>query len=314
MSELQPPLLTFVHLSDTHIHADPTYTDDFYHVSSRPIVEAVIDSVNALPFPVDFILHTGDVMNDPDQSEYYQIATSIFSRLRFPTYYLPGNHDRAEGMRQVLMPNQAFPSSSYLYYELEVNGVQILMLDSHITGSAVGVITDDQLKWLDERLSQRDERPLVVAVHHHPILLGAPWLDEIPLANGVQLHQLLLKAKDRLRGVFYGHIHEDTSTIRDGISYHSTFSSWFQVRTWHGQTDPFNDPVQSYGFNVVTLTEKDMIVRRYHVSFPVQAAAESPTSASGGYLSEDTSEVDIVTGDNPTEPFGSNADDEAPYV
>ena len=35
-------------------------------------------------------------------------------------------------------------------------------------------------------------------------------LDPIVLRNGEALHKILLKAKDRLRGVFYGHIHENT--------------------------------------------------------------------------------------------------------
>jgi Icc protein len=308
MTERPPSLLTFVHLSDTHIHADPAYTDKFFHFSSRPIVEAVIDAVNALPFPVDFILHTGDVMTDPDRQEYYQIATSILSRLRFPIYYIPGNHDRAEGMRRYLMSDQSFASSTYLYYELDINGVQILMLDSHVTGSAVGVLTDDQLSWLDDRCSRTDDRPLVVALHHHPIRLGAPWLDSIPLANGAQLHQILLKAKDRLRGVFYGHIHEDTCTIRDGISYHSTFSSWFQTRTWYGQVEPFNDPVQTSGFNVVTLTEKDTFVRSYRVALPPEmtsARIVTPTDSK-------QNPADIVKGDNPVSTVVSDVADDVP--
>lgn len=299
MPELQPALLTFVHLSDTHIHADPHHTGDFFNVSSRPIVEAVIDAMNALPFPVDFVLHTGDVMTDPERSEDYQIAAGILGRLRYPVYYLAGNHDRAEGMRQYLMPSLPFASPSYLYYELDINGVQILILDSHVTGSAVGVITDDQLQWLDERCSHADTRPLVVAVHHHPIRLGAPWLDSIPLANGAQLHQILLKARDRLRGVFYGHIHEDICTTRDGISYHSTFSAWFQTRTWYGQQDPFNDPIQSPGFNVVTLTATDTFVRSYRVALPPAVEDLSEAHAvSFSDADESAGAADIAAGDD----------------
>jgi 3',5'-cyclic-AMP phosphodiesterase len=309
MPELQPPLLTFVHLSDTHIHADPAFTDKYFQFSSRPIVEAVIDAVNALPFPIDFVLHTGDVMTDPDRPEHYQIAADILRRLRFPVYFIPGNHDRTEGMRQYLMPARSFTSSTYLYYELDINGVQILLLDSHVTGSAVGVITDDQLRWLDERCSREDERPLVVAVHHHPIRLGAPWLDVIPLANGVQLHQILLKARDRLRGVFYGHIHEDISTTRDGINYHSTFSSWFQTRTWYGQLDPFNDPIQSPGFNVVTLTPQDTFVRSYRVGLPADMTYNSQVAPTDMTQNE----ADIVKGDNPTKDVVGDVADDVSY-
>jgi 3',5'-cyclic-AMP phosphodiesterase len=104
-----------------------------------------------------------------------------------------------------------------------------------------------------------------VAVHHHPLPLYAPWLDGIVMTNGEDLHRVLLKARHRLRGVFYGHIHESVVTVRDGISYYSVLSGWFQTRTWHNQVIPQNEPLHFPGFNVVTLTEQDTFVRYYRV-------------------------------------------------
>ena len=57
-------MLTFLHISDTHISADPEYRP---HRPRQPVqhpnrgVESLLEAIGGLSFPVDFILHTGDV-------------------------------------------------------------------------------------------------------------------------------------------------------------------------------------------------------------------------------------------------------------
>ncbi|MBC8098234.1 MAG: metallophosphoesterase [Armatimonadetes bacterium] len=268
------PLLTFVHLSDTHIHLDPAYVGNHVKYGPRPGVAALIDHINTLPFHIDCILHTGDIMTDPTQDADYALAQAMLSRLNFPVYYIPGNHDRSAGVKHIMLAERIAagltlaPSEAHSYYTTEVNGVQLIMLDSSVPHAAAGVISDEQLAWLEPLCSDADDaRPLIVGVHHHPLRLLAPWLDELPLLNGDALHAVLLKAKRRLRGVFFGHIHETTLLTRDDIRYISTLSAWFQTRTWVGQTEPTQDPVQQPGFNIVTLTATDTLVRAYRIPF-----------------------------------------------
>lgn len=264
------PLLNFIHISDTHIHADPEFTGSHVDFTSREAVAELIKQINAVEFDVDFVLHTGDIMTDPEKPEDYLIAKDILSEIRFPVHYLVGNHDRSRAVQHYLVGRSAKDITEFYDYEFEVNGVQIICLDSNPNAAGVhfGLLTNDQLNWLAERLNSADPRPLVVAVHHHALPLGAPWLDGIVLKNGYKLHELLLPVRDRLRGVFYGHIHENTVTVRDGISYYSALSGWFQTRTYFGQIEPGRDDfLREPGFNLVTLTEKDTFVRRYR--FPL---------------------------------------------
>lgn len=265
------PLLSFIHLTDTHIHTNPNFTGPFVDFSSRLAVTQTINHINALPFHIDFILHTGDIMTDPDRNEDYLIAKDILKAIKYPIYYVTGNHDRSGGIRQYLL-DQELPqiSPQNLDYTIDVNSVQLICLDSNSqqVGSHWGKIDDTQLAWLDRLCSADDNRSLIVGIHHHVLPLQTPWLDEIVLKNGDQVHEVLLKAKHRLRGVFYGHIHENTVTVRDGISYYSGVSTWFQTRTWYAQDKADNDPLlREPGFNVVTLTERDTYVRRYR--FPL---------------------------------------------
>lgn len=267
---MQNRLLTFIHMSDTHIHTDPEFTGEFINFSSRRSIHELIDQINQLPMDIDFVLHTGDIMTDPEKAEDYEVAREILSQIKYPVYYLAGNHDNSAAIQQVLLGRTGSEITRNLDYILEIRDIQVICLDSttHAEDSHNGRIEDEQLAWLDELCSAKDDRPLVVAIHHHTLPLEAPWLDRIVLANGVAVHNTLLKAKDRLRGVFYGHVHENTITTRDEINYYSVLSGWFQTRTWYDQQTPTNDSMHNPGFNVVTLTERDTFVRFYR--FPLQ--------------------------------------------
>ena len=94
MPRLPEALLTFVHISDTHIHSDPRFTGPHVTFTSRNGVNCLVDAINALPFPVDFVLHTGDVMTDPTEEREYMVARYMLGALKLPVYYLSGNHDK----------------------------------------------------------------------------------------------------------------------------------------------------------------------------------------------------------------------------
>lgn len=251
--------LTFIHISDTHIHRDPTYTGPFVPFGAHEGVDALIRAINALPYPVDFVLHTGDIMTDPEAAEEYLIAIEMLRKIRYPVYYIPGNHDRPQHVRRMLMQHDTAALSSD--YEFEVKGVQFVCLDSSKQDEHYGYLTPQQLAWLDAICKTDDPRPLVVALHHHPLPLSVPWLDPIVLRNGEDMHQTLLQARQRLRGVFYGHIHEHIVTVRDNISYYSVPSAWFQTQSWYGQTEAVNETVREVGYSVVTLAGSLMYVR-----------------------------------------------------
>jgi len=263
-------LLTFVHISDTHIHADPTYTGSHVDFSSRQPVQRLIDTINNLEMEIDFVMHTGDITHFPETPEHYHIARDILSQIKYPVYYVPGNHDNVAMFQKEFVGLSDSDIKAHYDYQLDCNGVQIVMLDSHAPvdkpGNHDGHLAEEQLTYLDEICSADDDRPLVIGIHHHALPTEAPWLDGIVLKNGLELHQILLKAKSRLRGIFYGHIHESVVTVRDGISYYSVHSGWHQTRTWYAAENPAREYIHNPGFNLVTLTATDTFVRSRRIS------------------------------------------------
>jgi len=258
-------LITFAHISDTHLHADPNFTGGRGNPLSRESALRVIEAINASEAPISLVLHTGDVGHKIGKKpQTYSRAREILGKLHYPVLSIPGNHDRVRTFQQAILGRQKDEIMPHADQDVAFNGVQFLLLDSHAeaeTGVASGYLSGEQLQWIIAHASRDDPRPLVVAVHHHPVPMGAQWLDKMKLTNGDQLHEILRGVRTRLRGVFFGHIHETSVTVRDGIAYYSAPSTHFQTNTWPTQLAPQRDAVQMPGYNLVTLTEHQTHVR-----------------------------------------------------
>lgn len=262
-----PILATFIHISDTHISDDTSYSlGDAPQTSYEGAVQ-LVEAVNALDFPIDFVLHTGDVAYDP-HPEAYANCREVLSKIRFPLFYVAGNHDESAALQRHLLGNDdPMPA---LHYDFDVNGVQVAVVDSNGPAEPpAGFMTDEQLDWLSAICSADDPRPLVIATHHSPTGLGVPWLDDyMGIQNTDAFHAALLPARDRLRGVFFGHVHQNIDVHRDGILYASTLSSWKQFDAYPGMERTTPDPLAEPGFSIVSIMADRTYIRRCRLPLP----------------------------------------------
>lgn len=274
------PFIRFVHISDTHLLNQGQILDysdipPAYSAFARQTLEmsyspaqafhALAEAINALPFPVDFILHTGDVAAQIAAPEDYLYLRETLAQFHMPVVFTPGNHDDSAALQHFLLAQTSFHAYPSLF---ECGDVQIVCLDSTVPGTHAGRLDDHQLAMVEALCKADDNRPLIIALHHHPLMLGTPWLDELMLENGEALHMLLKRAPGRLRGVFFGHIHAPVQTIRDGVLYSSAPGAWCQFRAWPNCDQPALLPDADPGFNVVTVATDRITVlhHRLHMS------------------------------------------------
>lgn len=253
--------LTFIHISDTHINPDTQYIKDYAQVTPLVGARALVEELNRLPFTPDFVLHTGDVAFDPIP-DVYTTCLDILAGIRVPVYYVAGNHDDAPSLQRIML-GRVDPLPT-LHYAFEVNGVQIVCVDSNGPADPpAGFVSRDQLEWLHGLCNADDERPMVIAVHHNVLPVNIPWLDGfMRMRNGEAFHEAILPARDRIRGVFYGHVHQNLDTVRDGILYSSTLSSWCQFQAFPGMTTTTPDWGAEPGYSIVTVTDEQTFIRR----------------------------------------------------
>lgn len=264
---MSEPLVTFIHISDTHIHTNPNHSRDFAQYPPNLGAKALVQTINQLPYPVDFILHTGDVVYDP-VPEMYSIARDILSQFKYPVHYVAGNHDAAGALQNTLI--QKGDTNLQVHYTFEVNGVQFAIVDSNGASTPpAGHFTESQLAWIRTICNADDPRPLVIATHHNVLPVGVPWLDEyMGVTNWWEFHQAILPARRRIRGVFFGHVHQNIDVVRDGILYASTLSSWVQFLAHPSLERTTADPLAEPGFSLVMVWAEQTFIRRYRFPIP----------------------------------------------
>ena len=256
-------MVHFVHISDTHI--GPTADYALYGVQTLPPLERVVERINALPVKPDFVIHTGDVAAQPDP-DAYRLTAGVLGRLSAPVYCVTGNHDRSRDLRAFLPMGprvDLVEGEDALAYRFDAQGHRMVALDGRGPDSIDphGLLPEAQLEALRREVEQGD-LPLTVFIHFPPVALGSPWLDrDMLLLNGEDLHRVLVSARDRLRGVFFGHVHRGMQVVRDGVPYASVGSTFCQFTAWPGDEKPGLEPDGLPRFNFVTLTPDGFLVK-----------------------------------------------------
>lgn len=286
-------LLRFAHISDTHLTPGDRTEMRVEHYSPRVMAlirasalarnpdgvtheppsvppsvatKKVIDEIHRLPFALDFVLHTGDIMTDATVDEYLY-TKDVFSALKYPIYYIPGNHDNSEGIQRNLVGVETVkPTYDYV---VEINGMQLVCVDSASSGvDHGGKLNDAQLTWLDALCSANSDQPMIVAIHHHIRKFDSHFIDFFGTANGDDIHAILRKAGSRLRGVFSGHIHQAIDIYDDSILYSFVQAAHMQSNLFPAVENMGKHEVTpNPGFSIVTVTSERTFVRRYNFAF-----------------------------------------------
>ncbi len=263
-------LVRFIHITDTHIAADPAFTS--YGHAPYANLHALVETINALPYTVDFIAHTGDVVEDGSAAAY-ALAYELLAKLKFPVRYLVGNHDNRERLQTML--GIANPTARY-EIDFVAGGVQFVTLDTTGPIAPGGELTPEQLARL-RTFCTPDGPPLVILMHHQPLLLGVRWLDEhifkdnggaMYLENHAEFESAIAPARERLRGVFFGHIHRAFQAMRGGVLYSSAPSTFGQLQSYPTLEIPQPAPQEPGGYCLVTVYDAGTVIQQIALPRP----------------------------------------------
>lgn len=149
----------FVQISDTH----------FGSARENNAARAIIEKINALPFAVEFIVHTGDIFADnADKETAMSVATSAFARLQAPLHTLPGNHDILTNRLASTLhayTNQFGPLASRADYK----GVACLFLYTEPLRKEFTIPGYDPMTWLQAQLVAISNTPAILFHHAPPV-------------------------------------------------------------------------------------------------------------------------------------------------
>jgi 3',5'-cyclic AMP phosphodiesterase CpdA len=183
-------------LSDPHMRVG---ADDG---ASATALAAAVDAVLGLRPVPHAVLVSGDIADTGAAREYERVR-ELLAPLPMPVHVLPGNHDDRAALRE----HFGLPGApdDPLQYTVPCADLRLVVCDSTRPGYDGGEL---RLDWLDQRLAAEPGAPTIVAMHHVPLTIGLPVLDEIgfPPDETRALGELLARSK-QVRRVVAGHVH-----------------------------------------------------------------------------------------------------------
>lgn len=212
-------VLRVVQVTDSHIMSDPSRR--FEGMDTAASLRAVLDAVLARPQRPDCLLATGDLVNEPSPRGYARFL-EVTASLPLPLFCLPGNHDDPAMMRSALQsPGVSTPGT------VAAGAWRLVLLDDFRPGTDAGRLEAAELQRLEQLLDSAREQHVLVAVHHHPVSIGSPWMDDMILENADEFFAVLDQSR-RVRAVIFGHIHQEFAAQRRGIPLLGTPSTCVQ--------------------------------------------------------------------------------------
>jgi len=245
--------LRLLQITDTHLFADRA--GRLKGIDTTAALNAVIDTCHQRHPVPELVLLTGDLSHDGSAASYRRVAEAA-AALDAPVLAIPGNHDDPAVMRQSGLGRER--------YRL-MPGWQIIMLDSTVTDEEQGRLAEDELAFLDDRLSRHPDRHALIALHHHPVPVGSRWLDAIGLENGHALFGIT-RRHPQVRVLVFGHIHQAFDKKRDGIRLLGTPASCVQFRP---RADDFSLDALPPGYRLLELSADGAIATEV-VRLPAQ--------------------------------------------
>ncbi|OGT82559.1 MAG: hypothetical protein A3H91_03695 [Gammaproteobacteria bacterium RIFCSPLOWO2_02_FULL_61_13] len=219
--------IRLVQITDTHIARDPGPTD-FEGVDTAATLAVVLAAVDALPELPDCMVLTGDLVDIPSPEAYGRLRALLRDR-RYPVVCLPGNHDDPDMMRAHL--NAGALST---HRAIDFGGWRVLMLNDWEAGSDGGRFPRAELDFLRRELTAAGEIPVLICLHHQPVPIGSPWMDAMGLDHADELFAVT-DSFNIVRGMTWGHIHQEFSAERRGIPLWGTPSTCVQFLPGAGE-------------------------------------------------------------------------------
>ncbi|RLF30337.1 MAG: hypothetical protein DRN07_08795, partial [Thermoplasmata archaeon] len=240
---VRKPEFTFAVISDTHV-AEPGRESKYAH-SWR--VERVIKQLNLLK-PA-FVINCGDIITGfpcrPEFPQQCENALKLFSRLKVPIHYVPGNHDVGNKLsmrfsKRHLRFGSIYISEDYLktyrkyfgrdFYSFDYGGCHFVILNDQLFNS--GLPSEKrQWEWLLEDLEKSKNSRFKFMFMHVPIFWVSPndvGPNNYEVIDPPRRDDLLsLIKKYRFRIVFTGHTHHRISNWYQGTEFLTVPSTTF---------------------------------------------------------------------------------------
>ena len=199
-------------LTDIHIGFDPEARPEELN---RTRFRAALARLLASPNNPDLLVLSGDLTDHGDRESFEKIA-ELLEEVPYPILPMVGNHDTREGLLH------AFPdcprANGFLHYVVEKAGLVIICLDTLEPGRHGGAFCEARRDWLRAELDKAQGKPVVIFMHHPPVISGIDWMDPATDESWVgTFGEALAGHESHILSIHCGHLHRPLATSFRGI-------------------------------------------------------------------------------------------------
>jgi 3',5'-cyclic AMP phosphodiesterase CpdA len=207
----QKPVL-IAQISDPHIKSPGALA--YGRVDTARALERCVATLNQFSPKPDLVVISGDLADTP-RGEEYEHLKRLLAPLQIAFVGIPGNHDQRDMMRAAFPQNYAFASGP-LNQRVEIGGLDLVLLDSSVSGKPHGELDPPTLQWLETTLASASDRPALLFLHHPPFQAGIWHMDRQNLQNAGELADVV-KRHPRVQLIAAGHVHRATLAMFAGV-------------------------------------------------------------------------------------------------
>jgi len=216
----EPAGLTFLQISDSHIGFDKPANPN-----AIGTLEAAVGRIATLPVKPSFMIHTGDITHLSKEKEFDD-AQRIISQAGLDTHYVPGEHDVIDEDVKLYRERHGKNAEGAGWYSFDQDGVHFIALVNvvHLKAGGLGLLGEDQLKWLADDLSGRAASAPIVVFAHIPL-----WMVYRDWGWGTEDAAQALNLLKRFGSVtvLNGHIHQVMQKVEGNVTFHTAQSTAF---------------------------------------------------------------------------------------
>ncbi|MDG2481645.1 MAG: phosphodiesterase [Alphaproteobacteria bacterium] len=215
--------MKLIHVTDPHL-VQPG--GSLYGLYPDARFAAFVDDVNRSHGDAELCLITGD-LTDLGEAEAYDLFAGELDRLVMPWRVILGNHDSRKNFR-ARFPACPVDDDGFVQDVVETSVGTLVLLDTNEPGIAAGRLCERRCAWLGRQLAAM-EGQVMIAMHHPPFDVGIPRLDQIGLQDQAAFAETVLPHRDRIRHIFFGHVHRPVSGSWQGIGFSTLRATAHQV-------------------------------------------------------------------------------------
>jgi Icc protein len=214
---------TFVQVSDSHVgFSKGVYTDVV------GTFQTTVSRINALPKTPSLVLHTGDLTHLSKPAEFDTVDQVMKTIKTEQSFYVPGEHDYFvdNGKRYLERFGKGTKGTGYQSFDFKGTHFIGLVNVANITNgqTALGVIGDEQLAWLEKDVASLGSSTPIVVFAHVPL-----WTVYEKWGWGTQDAAQALGSLKRFGSVsvLNGHIHQILQKVEGNVTFHTARSTAF---------------------------------------------------------------------------------------